>query len=318
MKVAEARTSRAWTLSAWVLSTWVLLAGSGIVLAQVEGLQPIPVLQTRVTDGAGVLSADERAALETTLKEFEAETGAQLAVLTVATTQPETIEQYAIRVVDAWQLGRKGVDDGALLLVAMEDRGMRIEVGRGLEGALTDLTSRRIIDETMIPLFRTGDPAAGISAGVARMMGVVRGEPLPAPRDDWRGAGSADETHTPLWGEIFPLLLFAFFAGSALLRSLLGRLPGSLVTGAVAGGLGALFGAGVFFALMLGLGGFLLALVFSVMPSGRSALGRHRDPFGSGMGRGGFGGGGFGGGGFGGGFGGGGGGFGGGGASGRW
>ena len=312
-RCAKTPTLSVTALSVWALSAWVLLAGSGMALAQGDGLQPIPVLQARVTDGAGVLSADERAALESTLKDFEAETGAQLAVLTVATTQPETIEQYAIRVVDAWQLGRKGVDDGALLLVAMEDRGMRIEVGRGLEGALTDLTSRRIIDETIIPLFRTGNPAAGISAGVVRMMSVVRGEPLPAPRDDWRGAGGADETGTSIWGEIFPLLLFALFAGSALLRSLLGRLPGSLATGAVAGGLGALFGVGVFFALMLGLGGFLLALVFSVMPSGRSALGRHRDPFGSGMGRGGFGGGGFGGG-----FGGGGGGFGGGGASGRW
>lgn len=306
-----------------MLSVWSLTAGGQVAIAQTEGLQAIPSLQARVTDNAGVLSANERTTLEATLKDFEDATGAQLAVLTVATTQPETIEQYAIRVVDQWQLGRKGVDDGALLLVAMEDRSVRIEVGRGLEGVLTDLTSRRIIDEAIIPLFRAGDQAAGIAAGVERMMTVVRGESLPAPPEDWRGSGTRDANGqdaagAPLWSELFPLLLFALFAGSALLRSVLGRLPGSLVTGMVAGGLGAIFGADVFFALMLGLAAFLLALVFSVMPSGRSTLGRHRDPFGGGMGRGGFGGGGFGGGGFGGGFGGGGGGFGGGGASGRW
>ena len=306
-----------------VLSAWALTAGGQVAVAQTEDLQAIPSLQARVTDNAGVMSANERATLEAMLKDFEDTTGAQLTVLTVATTQPETIEQYAIRVVDDWQLGRKGVDDGALLLVAMEDRGVRIEVGRGLEGVLTDLTSRRIIDETIIPLFRSGNQAAGITAGVERMMTVVRGEPLPAPRDDWRGTGAHDARDrktegAPFWGELFPLMLFALFAGSALLRSLLGRLPGSLATGMVAGGLGAIFGVGLFFALMLALVAFLLALVFSVMPSGRSTLGRHRDPFGSGMGRGGFGGGGFGGGGFGGGFGGGGGGFGGGGASGRW
>lgn len=311
--MTEARGQRrfGWLLCLVGLGAW------GAAVAQ-GSLQAVPALQARVTDLARVLSSAEQSALETTLKNFETETDAQIAVLIVPSTQPEAIEQYGIRVVDAWQLGRAGVDDGALLLVAVEDRGVRIEVGRGLEGALTDLTSRRIIDESIIPLFRTGDYATGITLGVERMMTVVRGEPLPAPKENWRAGDEQGGEGAPLWGELFGLTLFALFAGSAFLRAVLGRFPGSLATGAVTGGLGLLGGAAWPWAIGLGLGGFLLALLFSTLPSGRSALGRHRDPFGGlGHHRGGFGGG-FGGGGFGGGFGGGGGGFGGGGASGRW
>ncbi|MEY3713476.1 MAG: hypothetical protein RL321_1096, partial [Pseudomonadota bacterium] len=124
--------------------------------AQTE-LQAIPTLTARVTDQAGVLSAQQEAELEALLTAFETRKGAQIAVLTVATVAPEEIEQYSIRVVDAWKLGRQGVDDGALLIVAVDDRRVRIEVGRGLEGALTDLISNRIIDETIVPAFRAGD-----------------------------------------------------------------------------------------------------------------------------------------------------------------
>jgi uncharacterized protein len=120
-------------------------------------LQPVPALTARVTDQAGVLSAQQKSKLESVLAAFEARKGVQIAVLTVATVVPEEIEQYSIRVVDAWKLGRQGVDDGALLLVAVEDRRVRIEVGRGLEGALTDLVSNRIIDESIVPAFRSGN-----------------------------------------------------------------------------------------------------------------------------------------------------------------
>lgn len=296
----------------WAAGLSLVLA-VGPVLGQ-PAVQPVPPLETRVTDLAQVLSAAERADLERKLEVFETQSGVQIAVLIVETTAPEVIEQYSIRVVDVWQLGRKGIDDGALLLVALKDRDVRIEVGRGLEGALTDLTSRRIIDEAIIPLFRAGDYAAGITLGVERMITVASGEPLPAPKENWRAGGERGAQDRPVWSEIFTAALFALLAGSAMLRSLLGRLPGSLATGVVTGGLGAVFGAGWLWAMGLGVGGFFLALLFSVMPSGRSALGRHRDSLGGfGHHRGGFGGG-FGGGGFGGG----GGGFGGGGASGRW
>ncbi|MGA0799605.1 MAG: TPM domain-containing protein [Steroidobacteraceae bacterium] len=151
------------------------MAFAPVARAQTE-LQAIPALTARVTDQADVLSAQQEAELEALLTSFETRKGAQIAVLTVATVAPEEIEQYSIRVVDAWKLGRQGVDDGALLLVAVDDRRVRIEVGRGLEGALTDLVSNRIIDEAIVPAFRAGDYPGGIAQGVERMIRKIRCE----------------------------------------------------------------------------------------------------------------------------------------------
>lgn len=283
-----------------------LLAAAAARPVQAQSLQPVPELAARVTDLTGTLTAADRTGLEERLAAFEARKGAQIAVLVVPTTRPEAIEQYSIRVVDAWKLGREAPDDGALLLVAMQDRELRIEVGRGLEGALTDLVANRIIDETITPRFREGDFAGGISAGVDRMMAVVDGEPLPEPDAHW------SEGPQRIAG-ILPFLIGIVFVGSAVLRSLFGRAFGALATGGVAGGvawfvtqlLGLSLGVGVaalLFSLMLGLGG-----------GGRWSSGpRH-----GGWSPGGWGGGGFRSGG-GGGFRGGGGSFGGGGASGRW
>jgi uncharacterized protein len=261
-----------------------------------------------VTDAAEILPADQEAALEEKLASFEARKGAQIAVLTVASTTPEEIEQYSIRVVDAWKLGRKGVDDGALLIIAVEDRALRIEVGRGLEGVLTDLASNRIIDETITPLFRAGHYAAGINAGVDRMIGVVDGEPLPEPEQQWRdseGGGFED-----IIGLVFVLAIVL----SAILRKIFGRILGAATTGGVLGVLGLLVTGAIGLALLAGVVGFVIALAGGV-PTGRFAShGRRGRWDGGGFGRGGFGGGGLGGGGFGGL----GGGFGGGGASGRW
>src|SRR6201997_465439 len=144
----------------------------------------VPPLSGRVVDQTGTLSSDTIASLTQTLKDLQARKGSQIAVLIVPTTAPETIEQYSIRVAEAWKIGRKKIDDGALLVVAKDDRKLRIEVGYGLEGALTDVTARRIIDETIVPHFKAGDFAGGISAGVARIIRVVDGEPLPAPRPE--------------------------------------------------------------------------------------------------------------------------------------
>ena len=149
----------------------------GIAAAQV----PVPPLTGHVTDQTGTLSAEQKATLEQTLTAFEARKGSQLAVLMVATTAPEEVEQYALRVAEQWKLGRKKVDDGAILVVAKNDRAMRIEVGYGLEGALTDLTSKRIISESILPRFKGGDFYGGITAGVDQIIRVVDGEPLPAP-----------------------------------------------------------------------------------------------------------------------------------------
>jgi uncharacterized protein len=277
-------------------------------IAAAQGLQPIPSLERRVTDAADILSADQEAALEEKLAEFETRKGAQIAVLAVASTAPEEIEQYSIRVVDAWKLGRKGVDDGALLIIAVEDRRLRIEVGRGLEGVLTDLTSNRIIDETITPLFRAGDYAGGVNAGIDRMIAVVDGEPLPEPEQQWKGSeGGSFEN---IIGLVFVLAIVL----SAILRKILGRILGAVTTGGVLGALGLMVTGALGLAVLAGVVGFVVALAGGV-PTGRFAShGRRGRWDGGGFGGGGFGGGGFGGGGFGGL----GGGFGGGGASGRW
>src|SRR5438876_6138698 len=138
----------------------------------------VPPLSGRVVDQTGTLSSGDIASLAQTLKSLEARKGSQVAVLIVPTTEPETIEQYSIRVAEAWKIGRKRIDDGALLVVAKNDRRLRIEVGYGLEGALNDVTAKRIIDEVITPKFRSGDFAGGISAGVDRIVRLIDGEIL--------------------------------------------------------------------------------------------------------------------------------------------
>ena len=159
----------------WVALLALLLGGA----AQAE--VAVPPLVRRVTDLTATLDAQQTQTLEARLAAFEAKKGAQLAVLIVPSTQPETIEQFGIRVAEAWKLGRKGVDDGALLLVAKNDRTLRIEVGYGLEGVLNDATAKRIVDEIIVPHFKRGEFYPGIESGTAAMMRVVDGESLPPP-----------------------------------------------------------------------------------------------------------------------------------------
>ena len=150
-----------------------LLCLAGAAPLRAQALQAIPKLEARVTDLTGTLTAGEQADLEAKLKAFEERKGSQIAVLLVPTTLPEAIEQYSIRVVEAWKLGRAKPDDGVLLVMAKDDHTLRIEVGRGLEGALTDATSNRIIEETITPLFKQGQFAAGINAGVAQILSLI-------------------------------------------------------------------------------------------------------------------------------------------------
>jgi uncharacterized protein len=191
----------------------------------------VPPLVGRVVDQTATLSGGDVASLQQTLKDFEARKGSQIAVLTVPTTAPETIEQYSLRVAEAWKIGRKKIDDGALVVVAKDDRKLRIEVGYGLEGALTDVTSKRIIDEVITPKFRSGDFAGGISAGVDRIIRVIDGEKLPAPEP--RQQPSSDFlSHIDL---LNPFTLFAVFIVGSILRATLGRLIGAVATGGVVG-----------------------------------------------------------------------------------
>ncbi len=262
-------------------------------------LVAVPPLSGHVIDQTGTLTAEQKAALEQTLAAFEARKGSQLAVLMVASSAPEEVEQYALRVAEQWKLGRKKVDDGAILVVAKNDRAMRIEVGYGLEGALNDLTSQRIISETILPRFKSQDFYGGITAGVEQVIRVIDGEPLPAPSvRSSQGIGEVQQ--------YAPTLFVLALAIGGVLRAKLGKVPGSLVTGGVVAVIAWFVVGALSMALVAGVVALLLTLV------GGGMLGHGMGGYYGGGGRGGYRGGG------GGGFSGGGGGFGGGGGSGRW
>ncbi|WP_411727055.1 TPM domain-containing protein [Methyloglobulus sp.] len=196
----------------------------------------VPILSSRVTDLAGTFSAGQAQALESKLAAFEAKKGSQIAVLIVPTTQPEDIAEFGIKVADLWRIGRKGVDDGLILVIAKNDRKLRLEVGYGLEGVIPDAVAKRVIAETITPYFKNGDFVGGIDAGVDQIIGLIEGEQLPAPAQ--QGYSQQNEG-----GFIF-LLFAGLFAGS-LLSSMFGRATGGLVAG---------LGSGVIASLLLGFG----------------------------------------------------------------
>lgn len=269
----------------------MLLMASGIARAD---LVAIPELKSRVTDLTQTLSPNQQNHLEAKLAAFEQEKGSQIAILIVPSTQAEDIAQYSIRVVEQWKIGRDKVDDGLLVLVAKDDRKLRIEVGYGLEGAIPDLTAKRVISEIISPRFKQGDYFGGLDAGVDALTGLVDGEPLPAPTRV-NNDGKLEN--------LLPILLFGGLVSGLFLRSIFGTFGGSALNGGLVGGavwlLGIALGGAIIFAI--------LAFFFTMMMGGRGLGGI---PIG-GMGGGGFGGGS-------GSWGGGGGGFGGGGASGDW
>ena len=272
----------------------------------------VPKLTARVTDQTGSLTAPERDALEQKLAAFEQAKGSQVAVLMVPSIEGEAIEDFAGRVTDAWQLGRKGVDDGVLFVVAKQERKMRIHTGRGVQGTLTDALSRRIIADIVAPRFRTGDFAGGVDAGVDAIMKAIEGEelPLPAQKSGQRKVDTVSSYSNFLWIAFFAVPIVAM-----VLRSMLGRFLGAGLTSGVTG-----FAAWlVFGSLAFGIVAALLAFVFTLSSGSSLARGAGRRgnwggvyiPSGGGSWGGGFGGGG-------GGFSGGGGGFDGGGSSGSW
>jgi uncharacterized protein len=197
-----------------------------------DGLAPIPQLAARVTDVTGTLSPAERSSLEAKLAAFEQQSGGQLAVLLVPSTQPEPIEAYTIRVAEAWKIGRKGQDNGALLVVAKNDRKLRLEVGYGYEGVLTDAMSKRIVAETIAPHFRQGQFAAGINAGVDRIIGVIGKDPsaVPPPR-------SAQPRAAPGFDPFMLLMLFLVVLPvmGGILRRVFGKVGGATVGAGLVG-----------------------------------------------------------------------------------
>ena len=229
-----------------------------------DGLRPIPPLTAHVTDLAQTLSAADKSALEAKLADWEARTTNQLAVLIVPTTQPEPIEAYSLRVAEKWQIGRKGHDNGALFLVAKDDKKMRIEVGYGFEGTLTDATSRRIIAENVAPYFREGKFAAGINAGVDRIISVVsEGKPLPplpSSRTARHAGGGFD------FGTVLLLLFIVVPLVGSVLRSIFGRLFGSTIGAGIVGAAAWFVAGSIAIALVAGIVGFIVMIFAGAMP----------------------------------------------------
>src|SRR3569623_1780122 len=226
------------------LTRWLLLVACIGMTPWALADVPVPPLTAHVTDLTNTLDAGRRAALEQALSAFVLQRGAQIAVLIVPTTAPETIEQYSIRVVQQWKLGRKKVDDGVLLLVAKQDRALRIGVGYGLEGAIPDAVANRVVNDVIVPHFKQGDYAGGIEAGVQQLMKLIESAALPAPA---RGASKASALEAGL-----PILFVVTLIGGMVLRALFGRLIGAGLAGGGAGILAWFLFGSVLFGILLG------------------------------------------------------------------
>ncbi len=294
-----------------------LLALAPSVWAQ--DLQPIPALSARVIDKTATLNAAQVQALEARLAAFEQSRGSQIVVLMVPSTLPEDITDYTQRVGDSWKIGRRDIGDGLLLVVAKNDRSVRMVTTKALEGALPDLATQQIINTAITPRFKQGDFAGGLNAAADQIMARISGENLAVPSQTSRpakGQGIAGFQ----WTDLAVFLFFAVPIGTRVLGSIIGRKAGAVATGGAVGVLAWLFTSSVLLAGAAAVVGIVFALIASLGAFGSPLGGSRRG--GGWAGGGSFGGGGFGGGrggGSGGGFSSGGGGnFGGGGSSGSW
>ncbi len=243
-------------LLTYTLAFWLTLAGGQArAQAPIQGFVPVPPLSAHVIDQAGMLDARQRSNLDNVLKEYEARSGSQIAILLINSTAPEAIEQYSIRVADAWKLGRKGVDDGVILVVAKDNdkalRRLRIEAGRGIQGTVTDAQSKRILQDVIAPYFRQNDYYGGLAAAISALTTLMDQEHLPAP------AGKQQTADDGFSGWLPILFVFLMFAAIIYQRSRSSFKYGSKGRGAgvVLGGLGG-FGAGGGFGRHSGGGGF--------------------------------------------------------------
>ena len=250
------------SISGWVVG-WLLrctlmaVLGLGAVNAFAQDVQAVPALSARVIDTTGTLDGAQKAALDARLAALESEKGAQVVVLLVPSTAPEDIASYANRVANTWKIGRRDVGDGVLLIVAKNDRTLRIEVAKTLEGAIPDLAAKRIIDQAITPRFRTGDYAGGLSAGVEQLAARIAGESLPAVAGPAHGIGTPDFQ----WFDLLIFLVFAMPIAAGVARSMLGRKLGALATGAGVGGIAFFLTASALLAGLAGLVGLIFALV---------------------------------------------------------
>lgn len=238
--------------------------------AQAQDVQPVPVLNARVIDQTGTLSDAQRGAIEVKLAAFEAAAGPQIVVLIVASTQPEDIASFAYRIADAWKIGRREVGDGVLLIVAKDDRRLRIEVAKALEGSVPDLAARQIVQNTISPAFKTGDYAGGIDKGVDALISRIKGENLPAPAPR-KGSGIIGS------GVQIEELLMFFFIGvpiiGAVLSGLFGRKLGALLTSGATGTVGGWLTGSTLLGVAAGVVALVLVGIVGVGSAMRSATG---------------------------------------------
>ncbi|WP_374122327.1 TPM domain-containing protein [Variovorax boronicumulans] len=258
-----------WLMLALAFVAWPALAQMPAV-ASAPKLQPVPALSARVIDRTGTLDTAQRAGLETRLADFERRKGSQIVLLMVPTTAPEDIASYAQRVADDWKIGRKAVGDGLLVVVAKDDRRMRIEVAKALEGPVPDLAASRIIDEEMMPRFRQNDFAGGLNAAVDRLIGLVDGEPLPEPAR--RSGGERSSGGGIDWENLGIFLFFGFFIVAPIVRRIFGKVLGTLVLGGGIGAVAFLITASLFTAVVAGLVAMVAGSFTRSLPIGGMGL----------------------------------------------
>ncbi|MBF5040256.1 TPM domain-containing protein [Methylophilus glucosoxydans] len=234
------------------------------LVSHADDLVAIPALQAAVTDLTQTLRPEEQAALNQKLSQFAQQAGSQVAVLILPSTQPEDIAQFGIRLAEAWKIGRDKQDDGVIVIVAKNDKKMRIEVGYGLEGAIPDAIAKRIIAEQMAPAFKQGQFYNGLNLATDTLIKLIQGEQLPAA-----DKSSSHHSNADGWMTMLPILMFAAIIAGAIFKSMLGDFPGSLVTGGALGVLAGFMGATL---LVMGLVG-LAAFVFTLAMGGRGGSG---------------------------------------------
>lgn len=244
----------------WTLRLAGLLLAMGCLGWPAQAQQAVPALSGHVVDTTATLTKEQREALETKLAAFEQTKGAQVVVLLVSSTQPEDIASYTNRVANNWKIGRKGIGDGLLLVVALQDRKLRIEVAKTLEGAIPDLAAMRIIDEAITPRFKQGDVAGGLEAGTQRIIGLINGEPLPAPTPAKSAAADGID-----WMQLGIFMLIALPVVGAVTQRILGNKLGALATGGVAGVMAMSLTA----SLLLAAAAAVLAMLFTLLQGAR-------------------------------------------------
>ena len=249
----------------------VFLLACWWALGFAQGVLPVPELTARVVDQTGTLDAIQRKGLEDKLAAFEQQKGTQIVILMVATTQPEDIASYANRVANAWKIGRREVGDGIVVIVAKDDRRVRIEVAKTLEGAVPDLAAKQVIDDAITPRFRQGDFAGGLHAAVDQLMARITGEKLPEPQQRTTQQGSAGFD----WFDLAIFLFFAVPIAGAVLRGIFGRKLGSLITGGGVGAVAALVTSSLVVAAIAGVVALLFSLLGGSGPFGGSGMQRH-------------------------------------------